>query len=316
MFRIRATAMKHHSRGIALVLVLWVTALLSLIAASFTLATRTETRMAADQVDRARADAIAEAGVRLGLMELLRMQGQGGGPRLDGSVFRESFAGYPVDISIMTESAKLDLNRAPPELIQSLFTESLGDPVEAEALSQAVLDWRDEDSDRQPRGAEDADYKGAGLSYGARDGPFLSVSELSQVLGMTEDILQRLHGLVTVDSGLAQVDPFFAPRPVLSAVPGIDAGQLDRFMEERKAGVAGNEAVMGLVTGGGNRYLARTDPRVFTIRAAVHISEGAFAQHEAVVRLTGNREHPYAIIRWSAIAGPAATAEKNGTGSG
>ncbi len=51
-------------RGLALVVVLWVLVLLSLIAASFTLTTRTEVNVTRNLIDNAKAEALADAGVR------------------------------------------------------------------------------------------------------------------------------------------------------------------------------------------------------------------------------------------------------------
>ena len=49
--------------GIVLVVVLWIVTLLSVMAASFVYSMRTETRLVSAQVDRAKARALAEAGI-------------------------------------------------------------------------------------------------------------------------------------------------------------------------------------------------------------------------------------------------------------
>jgi general secretion pathway protein K len=58
-------------------------------------------------------------------------------------------------------------------------------------LVDAILDWRDEDDLHLVNGAEDPDYKAAGLPYGAKDGPFDSLEELQQ-----SDIAPRLNGFI------------------------------------------------------------------------------------------------------------------------
>ena len=59
----RAPGSARGARGLALVTVLWVLVLLALIAASFTLTTRTEVNLARNLVDNAKAEALADAGV-------------------------------------------------------------------------------------------------------------------------------------------------------------------------------------------------------------------------------------------------------------
>jgi Tfp pilus assembly protein PilX len=54
------------NRGIALISVLWITGLLAVMAASFASSTRTETRLARNQEENAKAEALADAGKSVG----------------------------------------------------------------------------------------------------------------------------------------------------------------------------------------------------------------------------------------------------------
>ncbi len=58
-----AGAGRRGQRGLALVTVLWVLMLLSLVAASFTLTTRTEINVTRNLIENAKAKALADAGV-------------------------------------------------------------------------------------------------------------------------------------------------------------------------------------------------------------------------------------------------------------
>ena len=59
------------NRGIALISVLWITGLLAVMAASFASSTRTETRLAHNQEENAKAEALADAGVHRAAFGLL-----------------------------------------------------------------------------------------------------------------------------------------------------------------------------------------------------------------------------------------------------
>ena len=63
---------KNSHRGLALVTVLWVLVLLALIAASFTLTTRTEVNITRNLIDNAQAEALADAGVYWAILGLLQ----------------------------------------------------------------------------------------------------------------------------------------------------------------------------------------------------------------------------------------------------
>ena len=62
---------RRRQRGIVLVIVLWVLALLGIVAASFQRDTRVETRVTRNLVENAKAEALADAGVQRAMLGLL-----------------------------------------------------------------------------------------------------------------------------------------------------------------------------------------------------------------------------------------------------
>src|SRR4029077_8905250 len=101
-------------------------------------------------------------------------------------------ANSTVHISVQDEASKIDLNQAPEALLAVLF-ESVGiDPDKAQSLADAIADFRDADNLTRPRGAEEAEYRSAGLARGPKNAPFQMTEELQQVLGMTAEIYGRV----------------------------------------------------------------------------------------------------------------------------
>lgn len=296
--------------GFALVVVLWAAVLLSVIAASFAFSMRVETRLAGNLVERAKAAAIADAGIRRGILALLadaRM------PRwiADGRAYELPYAGGSMRIRLQSENGKVDLNGAPEALIHGLLASAQAESGGVDELGQApriadaILDWRDPDQRVRPAGAEDRHYDAAGHPYRSRDGAFLSVAELNQVLGVDARIYARLAPLVTVYSWAPQVDPMTAPRSVLMAIPGLDAEVVDRFLAAREVLYAsretGGEPPLRLpieLLSAGARYLSRADSRVYTVDAEGELPSGARASRRAVVQLTGNARKPFSILAW------------------
>lgn len=88
------------------------------------------------------------------------------------------------------ESGKIDLNRAPPDVLERVFGDR-GD------VAAAVLDWRDPDDVRRFHGAEAADYP----DTKPRNGPFQSVDELLLVRGVSPDVFETVRPLLTVAGG-------------------------------------------------------------------------------------------------------------------
>jgi general secretion pathway protein K len=94
------------------------------------------------------------------------------------------------------------------------------DPNVAGALSQAILDWRDADDFRRPRGAERDDYIKSGAPELPGNGPFESVDELRFVRGVTPPIFEKIARRLTV-FGVGEINVNKASEAVLLSIPGM-----------------------------------------------------------------------------------------------
>ncbi len=270
-------------RGIALLAVLWVLALLALMAASFMRTTRSETSLARNLMESAKAEALADAGVELAAARLLQPVG-GSGWILDGSVHELVLDDGEARVTIADEAGKIDLNLADENLLQALFRAAGVDGVDSTALAHAIIDFRDPDSLRQLNGAEDDDYAEAGYPYGAKDSPFEIVEELRQVLGMTAALYAEVAPALTVYARRPRPDPRAAPPLVAAALAGRTA-----------EGMAATEAA-GEATGG--RAATRSRIGTYAIHAEGRTAAGAVFARDAVLQLRGNTGAPYVALSW------------------
>jgi general secretion pathway protein K len=297
-------------RGIALVIVLWGLVLLAVIAAAFTTGTRTEVTLARNLVENAKAKALADAGVHAAMLGLHRREVEKRW-RADGTVYSMASGEGEVSIVIDDEAGKIDLNAAPDELIQGLLVAVGLADGEAQALTAAIADFRDADDETHLGGAEDAEYRAAGLAWGPKNKPFEAVEELHQVLGMTRQVYALAAPGLTVHSRSKGVDVTVAPAIVLLALPGVDAEAVEAFTEQRQArpgaGEQGAGQMAGAELGGarittlpglGRQYASRSRGRVFTIRAEARVRSGAVFVREAVISMTRNIEKPFNIHAW------------------
>ena len=115
--------------------------------------------------------------------------------------------------------ARLNLNRATQGEIQRLLTALRIDAGEADRLAQRILDWRDRDTFKRPRGAERDDYVRAGARALPSDEDFARVEEIRDIEGMTPALYARVAPLLTV-LGTGQVNVNTAPAAVLASLPG------------------------------------------------------------------------------------------------
>lgn len=287
-------------RGIALIMVLWAIALLTVIAASHAFETRTEALLSANLVDKAKAEAVAEAGVRRAIADLLQSEDSYFKNDLSEQSLR--FADADLRIAVVSEHGRIDLNAAPDALIRQVAERALSavtaaEGVTADGVADSILDWRDADKTKRPAGAEDPDYRIAGKSYGAADQAFVSVSELSLVQGIPLDVYRELSRYFTVHTRASRVDPQAASKEVLLAIPGLSPEAVERYIQDRElAGDGASSRVPLDLLAAGAGYLSRTRPTIYAVLAEARGPGGAVARSGVVVRLARSRQSPYLVL--------------------
>ncbi len=298
-------------RGIALMLVLWVLALLTIIAVGLTAAQRTETTLAGNQLATVRFRAVAEAAVSFAILNLLApatvLDEETDVWVPDGMARPWRFGGESLEIQVFNEASRIDLNVAGKELLVGL-TAALELPEdEGAALADAVEDWRDLDDFTQLNGAEDGDYEAAGRSYGAKDRPFDSVEELQLVLGVDSELYRTLAPALTVDSGTPEVDQEFADPLVQAAVQGITLAEAELAQQEQQALIEdGAQEVVSLNRGG----------PLYRIRVTRLAEDEPGLSMEALVLVEPGDKPPFSLLwrRFGLVAErPAASAQENGS---
>ena len=142
-------------RGAALLLVLWLVAMLAALVGAFAMIAQVE-HMQGQVLLRG---VVARQAARAGLeYAMTRLGGQD--PRLawipDGRTYEWTYRDARIDLVATDEQGKVDLNLADHPLLSRLFQATGSEPRDADGIAAAVLDWRDPDPLTQPVGsAED-----------------------------------------------------------------------------------------------------------------------------------------------------------------
>lgn len=281
-----STTCRHSMRGAALLLVMWLVALLAALVGAFALTARIE-RMQERVLSRGLvAGQAARAGLEYALVRLAETD-----PRRqwlpDGRAYRWRYADIEVVVRVVDEQGKIDLNQADAGLLTGLFRALAVESGDAARLAGAILDFRDPDPLTQPSGgAEDPDYASAGRHYGAKDAPFETVAELEQVLGMTPELYAMAAEHLTVHTGNGQPVPTYASAVVLNAM-GLDGAAMVAAREAQNPG----DGTGGLVGGGGGTY---------SIQSRARLREGREGAVRGVVRAasSGVPGSAYTALDW------------------
>jgi general secretion pathway protein K len=291
--------MRHASiraqRGVALVIVIWVSMLLLVIASTFIFERRTEAMVVRNSVSLARAEAAADAGVQRGIFEMYRNDNPPERWQRDGTAHDWTFDGIPVRVELRDESAKIDINTASDPLIRGLLVTSGFNDEEATRVLDAILDWRDPDVLKRANGAEEADYRAAGLTYKPANAPFQAIEELQLVLGMRPDIYRRMAPSITVFSRQPGVNPVLATREVLMAIPGLTAEIVDQYIARREEARAQGQALPTLPQAAA---FSTGNTMVASVRAEAHLDDGAAFAREAVALLRPVPRKPVTFVAW------------------
>ena len=284
-------------RGVALLMVIWLLALISLLAVGMSGTASTEGRLSHNLVEEARARYLAQAAVHHTVLQLLD-PARPVDPVADGSVVRVfEHRGATLTVRLRDECGKLDINTGWGRMLLGLMI-AHGEVERGFAMSQAILDWRDPDDRRRVDGAEDNEYAADDLPYGARDGLFEAVDELQQVRGMTAELYRRLAPDVTVDCLAAGINALAASPYVLAAIPDLDRAAIERFLNARRDAVrtGGASGIPDLVDGG--KYVETTPAQVYEIIAQAELASGLRVTWQAVVWLTYDATQPFLFRVW------------------
>jgi general secretion pathway protein K len=265
---------KFGQSGIALVLVLWIIALLTVIALGLTTTRRSENMLLANQLDGARFRALADAAIHLTVLNLLAKPTSTTPVEViwlpDRQRHTVIFDGVQLAVEISNDNSRFDLNQVQRQPLVNLLVLAGADAASADTIADAILDWRDADDLTQMYGAEDDDYRSAGKPYGARDGPFESVTELRQVLGMSDALYARLEPDLRVNTKIqssgrtasgtqayaapirhsTQIETRFASAAVVAALNNLSLDEATLQLLQQETVVPGADAPRPISRGG------------------------------------------------------------------
>jgi general secretion pathway protein K len=201
-------------------------------------------------------------------------------------------------IRVTDEGGKININFADDRLLAGLFTIATGSAAEGRKLAERVLDWRDRDDDRREFGAERRDYRRAGAAPGAANAPFLDVSDLGRVLGVSSDVGMRIQPYVTIFTRDGKINPMLASETVLRALPGVDHDTVKRIVELRRSGLAVPTEVEALLRPA-EAYLSGLRGPAFRLDVRLDAATPfALGNATIVVAPALDQGAPYRVLAW------------------
>ena len=273
--------------GVALIAVLWVTAFLAAIASTVAHQSRSSLQITKNRIDQLKVKQAAESMVLVVVADLINNpEGNLNFQNQLNSVYDT----IDLQVSYHDEAGKIDLNTAPASIMLSLLNAIGVDEKQSQIISDAVLDWRDDDNLRRAAGAEDSDYAANGYLYGSKDADFERIEELKQVYGMNEQIYNVIFPYVTVYTQDYGVNLSVAAKVVQTAVNNATtSSDIDDIEEQGELDDA-------------EQFTSLTQGYIYTIKASATANSGISHKISTTVRLDrGNIYEPFTILKWMQI---------------
>jgi general secretion pathway protein K len=284
-------ARKKSSDGFIVVAVLWILGALATLATIYSIyVINTATALAIND-DRVKAQALVSAGVELTANQLTVASELP--PR--GS-FRFRLGDANLGVEFVSESARIDLNTAPKELLAGLFASFGVRRDAADEYGDRIVAWRTAPA-AEGQDLEASNYRTAGRKYVPRGALFPHVDELSLVLGMSPELVERLSPFLTVYSGQPAINVLAAPSQVIAAIPGMTPDRLYAILAQRQAPRPDVPAITALL-GPAQTFATTESSKAIRVNVRIQFDNGTQMSSEVVILLVDNDAEPYRTLSW------------------
>ena len=322
-------------RGIALFLVLWVMALLTVIAGEFCYAMRTEVNITRNFKEETQTYYIAVSGLSLAIGELVvnefvprQVKAPAGGEepedirwRINTDIPAIPFGDGQFKVERENESGKVNLNRAGESLLKMMLNNFKIEDTDKNIIVDSIMDWRDKDNFRRANGAEDDYYLSLPQPYKCKNGDFTSIEELLLVRGVTPEIFYGgLKDMVAVyqdkETGTERdnlrragfdfnrININAASPRMLRALPRMTGDMVQAIMKYREKKDFRSLSDLSLIVGSDiyaaiSPYITLSLSPYYTIKSVGMVKESQTRQGvQAVVKIDRTLQKGYEVIQW------------------
>jgi general secretion pathway protein K len=236
-------------RGIILIVVLWIVATLAVLVAVLNSTVNKSARLAQLEDRRLKTQAMLDAGLEIAAAHLQSKNAQGTTRWLaDGRAYESPAPGGTVKIRISDVSGLIDINKADERLLAGLFAQFAPSLNDANALAEAIVDWRKPDAEGGSGGAgetaaseeesnnEDEDEAKEENEDQPATRRFMSLTQLYSFPGAERQLVSKVVPFLTIYSAYGVINPAAAPREVLASLPDISPQEIETLLQARIAG--------------------------------------------------------------------------------
>jgi len=278
--------------GFIIVAVLWILVALATLASIYSIYVGNSALAVSVMDEQLQAEALQTAGLNLTVYHLTVPKDA---QRPTRGQFGFQLGRASVVVNFSSEAARIDLNAAPKTLLAGFFTALGASNDDADRYADRIIGWR-EAPKRSDQADEGALYRSAGLPYLPRGAPFAHADELWLVQGLPPALVKRALPLVTIYSGLPDINVFDAPPQLIAALPGMSSLRMADFLNRRETASRDKDSLARLL--GPDQPGATTEAsNAFRVKINIAFQSGWRTASEAVILLDGSDE-PFQVLSW------------------
>jgi len=276
-------------RGFVIVAVLWILVALASLAMIFSVYLSASAHALAVGDTELQTEALVSASLELTAYQLALANEKR--PSHGSLHFRMDDA--DVNVSFLSEAARIDLNFASRDVLAGLFATLGASKSAAKDDADRIVGWR---TRPVPGSANDegAFYAAAGLTYAPRQSLFVHANELALVAGLPPALVERALPFVTVFNGSPDVDAAIAAPEVLAAVPNRNSNGKDPLGDGPASAIntaAGREAPAPASD------VTTAKSLCYRIETTISFNSGRRTSSEVVI-VPGDKAEPYRVLSW------------------
>ncbi|MGQ9509345.1 MAG: general secretion pathway protein GspK [Thermodesulfobacteriota bacterium] len=321
-----------NSKGVALIIVIWVIAFLSILAVEFCFGTRTDLNMMKNLKEEIELYYSAQGGIQWAIAQLIYKHDQrikelrkailieeeGNDLKkewmVDGRIYKIPLENGECEVKVMAEDGKININMVSETVLRKIIgnlglEESLRD-----GIVDSILDWIDPDDFYRLNGAENDYYQSLKEPYPCKNSPLDFIEELLLIKGINKDLFFGskstegigLKDIFSVYAMGEMVNINHATPIVLKTILGLPEPIIQSILTGRKEREFRNQmellqrvpdlsTFMGEI---GRKVLYSSNHPFYTIESRVKGLENRMYGIKAVVKIDAREKNRYKIVQW------------------
>ena len=279
-------------RGMALVLVLWMTAVIALLVITFSNLVRTSIKVSDVESKLIKHSALIDSGLEIAVSHLIDKNKETQW-KADSTDRQIRVNEKVVTINIQDPNGLVDLNKSNSQIVYNLLSEVISTKSKVDQLFEAILRLR-------PEKKEKSDKKGKKPKT-AFENVFIDLTQLHQLDGMTKEIYDKITPFLTVHGRDGKINPVTALYEVLVSVPGITRIQA-RDLVNRRANLDPKSQYFSDLKSRTGNFLNLNRGNVFIITVmSSWLDTGKQIGKKYIVVTELDNKSPYRLLSWEKI---------------